>query len=72
MPTVTYIGKSWSTRNVDSTHPDFIRNEPREVTSAWMDRYFVRFGPDYLIEGYEPAVGESVDIGNDGIPDEGY
>ena len=72
MPTVTYIGKSWTTRNVDSTHRDFIRNEPREVTSAWMDRYFVRFGPDYLIEGYEPAVGESVDIGNDGIPDEGW
>ena len=37
-----------------------------------MDRYFVRFGPDYLIEGYEPPVGESVDIGNDGIPDEGW
>ena len=72
MPTVTYIGRSWSTRNVDPTHPDFIRNEPREVTSAWMDRYFVRFGPDYLIEGYEPPVGESVDIGNDGIPDEGW
>ena len=72
MPTVTYIAKSWTTRNVDSTHPDFIRNEPREVTSAWLDRYFVRFGPDYLIEGYEPPVGESVDIGNDGIPDEGW
>ena len=69
---MTYIGKSWTTRNVDSTHPDFIRNEPREVTSAWLDRYFVRFGPDYLIEGYEPPVGESVDIGNDGIPDEGW
>ena len=72
MPTVTYIGRSWSTRNVDSTHPDFIRNEAREVTSAWLDRYFIRFGPDYLIEGYEPAVGESVDIGNDGVPDEGW
>ena len=72
MPTVTYIGRSLSTRNVDSTHPDFIRNEPREVTSAWLARYFVRFGPDYLIEGYEPPVGESVDIGNDGIPDEGW
>ena len=72
MPTVTYIGRSWSARNVDSTHPDFIRNEPREVTSAWMDRYYVRFGPDYLIEGYDATVEESTDKGNDGIPDDGW
>jgi|TARA_R110002051_G_scaffold273569_1_gene334202 hypothetical protein len=63
-----YIGRSWSTKNIDATHPDFIRGESRDVTQAWMDRYHGRFGDDYLIEGYEP----SVDLLNDGIPDEGW
>mgnify|MGYP003123957880 CR=1 FL=1 len=67
MPTVTYIGRSWSTPNYDPTHPDFIRNEPREVTQAWLDRYAHRFGDDYRVEG-----SNSVDAGNDGVPDSGW
>ena len=68
MPTVTYTGRSWSTGNIDPTHPDFIRHQPREVTTAWLDRYASRLGDDYHIEGYEP----SVDAGNDGVPDSGW
>ena len=68
MPTVTYIGRSWSTGNIDPAHPDFIRHQPREVTTAWLDQYAFRLGDDYLIEGYEATV----DGGNDGIPDEGW
>ena len=68
MPTVTYTGRSWSTRNIDPTHPDFIRGQSREVTTAWLDRYASRLGDDYKIEGYE----KTVDAGNDGVPDSGW
>ena len=63
MPSIMYIGRSWSTKNIDATHPDFIRGESRDVTQAWMDRYHGRFGDDYLIEGYEhPMKGGVVEI----------
>ena len=68
MPKITYIGRSYETPNVDAKHPAFLRGVTREVTQAWMDKYFLRFGDDYIIEGYEP----SVDIGDDGIPDSGW
>ena len=68
MHTITYIGKSWSRRNHDATHPDYIRNEKRDVTKAWLDRYYPRMGDDFLIEGYE----STVDAGNDGVPDDGW
>jgi hypothetical protein len=69
VPTITYIGRSYETPNVDATHPAFIRGVTREVTQAWMDRYFPRFGDDYIIEGYEAP---TVDAGNDGVPDSGW
>jgi len=68
VPTVTYRGRSWSTRNCDPTHRDFIRGEAREVTTAWLDTYVHRLGDDYHIEDYE----QTVDAGNDGVPDSGW
>lgn len=61
---MTYIGRSFETPNVDSTHPAFIRGDTREVTQAWMDKYFQRFGDDYIIEGYK----KSVVISDEGTP----
>ena len=69
MPTVTYRGRSWSTRNCDPTHRDFIRGEAREVTTAWLDTYVHRLGDDFLIEDYEAP---TVDAGKDGVPDSGW
>jgi hypothetical protein len=65
LPKITYIGRSYETPNVDATHPAFLRGVTREVTQAWMDKYYLRFGDDYIIEDYEA----SIDIGDDGIPD---
>lgn len=53
MPKIIYIGKSYETANCDSTHPAFKRGQEREVTVAWMDKYFPRFGDDYIITEYE-------------------
>ena len=67
MPTVTYMGRSWSTRNIDAKYPDFTRGVPLEVTTAWLDKWGHRLSDDFIIEGYE-----SVDAGNDDIPDAGW
>lgn len=72
MPTVTYCGRSWSTRNIDPTHRDFIRHETREVTSAWLDRFGSRLGDDFVIEGWSAEEAVTEDRGGDGIPDEGW
>jgi len=53
VPKIIYIGKSYETANCDSTHPSFKRGQEREVTVAWMDKYFTRFGDDYIITEYE-------------------
>ncbi len=71
MPTVTYKGKSYSVRCIDPSHPEFIRGEKREVTTAWVDQWGHRLGDNFTIEGYEKPT-ETKDLGNDGIPDEGW
>lgn len=68
MPTVVYNGRSYSVRSVDPSHPDFIRGEKREVTTAWLDQWGHRLGGHFIISGYE----KTVDKENDGIPDEGW
>ena len=65
MPTVTYIGRSFSKRNIDPSYPEFIRGRPQEVTTAWCDKYAGRLGDKYRVEGYVP-----VDAGNNSTPDE--
>ncbi len=55
MPTVTYIGRSWSKRNIDPSYPEFIRGRPQEVTTAWCDKWAGRLGDNYKVEGYEPV-----------------
>jgi len=67
VPSVTYIGRSYETPNVDATHPAFLRGVTREVTQAWMDKYGLRFGDDYIIEGWTQS-----DDDGDGIPDGGW
>lgn len=69
MPTVTYIGRSWSTGNIDPTHPDFIRHQPREVTTAWLDKYAFRLGSDYTIEGYKASKIADSKSDLSGVPD---
>ena len=68
MPTVTYRGKSYSVRCIDPSHPEFIRGESREVTTAGLDQWGHRLGDNFTIEGYE----KTFDKENDGIPDEGW
>tara|TARA_R100001509_G_C4862835_1_gene214007 strand:- start:1009 stop:1416 length:408 start_codon:yes stop_codon:yes gene_type:complete len=75
VPTITYIGRRFQKRCVDPSHPNWIRGESREVTAAWLDRYMPRVDmAHYAIEGWEPKVpeAETVDAGNDGVPDEGW
>ena len=73
MPTITYIGTRYQRPNPDKTHRDFIRGESREVTTAWLDRYGLRFGDDFRIEGWSRDDEEvTVDEGLDGIPDKSW
>ena len=67
MPTVTYMGRSWTTRNIDASYPDFVRGRPIEVTTAWLDKWGLRLSDDFIVEGYA-----SVDSGSDDIPDAGW
>lgn len=52
---------------------DFFRGIPRNVTQAWLDQWR-RSLPDshWLIEGDAGPVSETVDAGNDGVPDSGW
>lgn len=73
MPTITYIGTRYQRPNPDKTHRDFIRGESREVTTAWLDRYGLRFGDDFRIEGWSRDDEEvTVDEGLDGVPDKSW
>ena len=72
MPSVCYNGRSYTTRCIDPSHPDFIRGETREVTTAWLDQWGHRLSKKlFIIRGYEKTV-ETVDEHNDGIPDNGW
>ncbi len=75
MPTVTYIGRSHVRRATDPTMRDWEQNRPVDVTSAWLDHYGARLGPEnFRIEGWTLTEAEerTVDQGSDGIPDKGW
>ena len=69
LPTVTYIGRSYSIPSKDPSHPAWIRGERREVTTAWLDKWSSRLSDTlFKIEDYE----KTIDINQDGVPDEGW
>ena len=66
MPTVTYLGPSYSI-TLDGPEPRF-RNEANEVTKEWLDKYRHRLDEKHW--RIEEEV--STDLDNDGIPDAGW
>ena len=52
---------------------DFFRGIPRNVTQAWLDQWRRALpASHWLIEGDAGPVSETVDAGNDGVPDSGW
>ena len=75
MPIVTYISRSHVRRATDPKMRDWEQNRPVDVTSAWLDHYHPRLDEiNFRIEGWTATEAEerSEDLGNDGIPDEGW
>ena len=69
MPTVTFIGPLAYRRRLDMAG-QWIRSEPVEVSQQWLNEQRRRLSPKHFkIEGDE---GETVDEGNDGVPDAGW
>ena len=69
MPTVTFIGPLAYRRRLDMAG-QWIRDEPVEVSQRWLNEQRRRLSPKHFrIEGDE---GETVDEGNDGVPDAGW
>jgi hypothetical protein len=70
MPSVRYNGPSFYRRSPDAYTPDWTRGEVRDVTQEWVDEYR-RFlvAPYFTLEGDEAP---TVDVGNDGIPDDSW
>ena len=69
MPTVTYLGPSYSV-TLDGVTPR-IRGVPDEVSDEWLNSWRPRLDPaQWRIEGDEGA--PTVDEGSDGIPDTGW
>ena len=69
MPTVTYTGPFYTSRNPDVYLPAFIRGQAVEVSQGWLDTWRRKLGDNHLIEG---DAGVHVDLGDDGIPDTGW
>ena len=70
MPTITYKGPWYTVPNRDNSQPAWIRNQPREVTTEYLDANLKYFSLDHFtIEGYEHP---TMDAGRDGIPDSGW
>ena len=66
MPTITYMGPYHRTGTVDGPG-DAFRGKPREVTQDWLNQWRNWLtGKQWKIEG------DTVDEGNDGIPDTGW
>ena len=69
MPTVTFLGPNMWQRRADILG-HWERAEAVEVSQDWLNHWRGRLSSeDFLIEG---DVGETVDFGNDGIPDNGW
>jgi len=80
MPTVRYIGPKKAGFNAGPLGW-FDYKVPREVSQEWMERFHSRLGNLYEVTGYTPSkttpskpevVEETVDEGDDGIPDKGW
>ena len=71
MPTVTYNGKFYSKSGRIPGFPDWLRGRPVEMPQSVLNeyRYTLKPASDFRIEGDE---GVHVDLGSDGIPDEGW
>ena len=70
MPTVTYLGPFYERRRADTIGP-WLRGEVVEVTQEWLDEWRHTLPSlHFLIEGDEG--GDSLDEGDDGIPDPGW
>lgn len=72
MPTVTYIGSRVYRKKPDGTGELWPRNEPVEVSQAYLDEHRVAICTNptaFLVEGDE---GVTVDEGSDGLPDAGW
>ena len=80
MPTVRYIGPKKAGLNAGPLGW-FDYKVPREVSQEWMERFHSRLNSSlYEVTGYSPSkpspspevVEQTVDEGNDGIPDNGW
>ena len=70
LPTVKFLGPYNVRRSPCGRSEDFFRGIPRNVTQAWLDQWRRALpASHWLIEG---DAGETVDAGNDGIPDSGW
>ena len=69
MPTITYKGPRRTGANMGRLGW-WLWGKPREVTAEWLDANRAAVdGADFVIEGH---LFETVDGGNDGIPDMGW
>lgn len=66
MPTITYMGPFYRIGAVDGPG-DAFRGVPREVTQEWLDQW-----RNWLTAKHWKIEGDTVDEGNDGIPDAGW
>ena len=67
MPTITYMGPYHRIGAVDGPS-DAFRGKPREVSQEWLDQW-----KNWLTaEHWKIEEDETVDEGNDGIPDAGW
>jgi len=79
MPTVLYIGPQKAGVNAGPMGW-FDFRVPREVSQEWLDTYRTRLSKHYEVMGDKPTtpsklpeiVEETVDEGDDGIPDNGW
>ena len=70
MPTVTFLGPLGFRRRRDKAESQWERGVPVEVSQKWLDENGMHLRPRYFrIEGDEP---QTVDEGNDGIPDKSW
>ena len=71
MPTVTFLGPLGFRRRRDKAESqNWHRGVPVEVSQQWLDENRMHLRPKYFrIDGDEP---ETVDEGNDGLPDKSW
>tara|TARA_R100000234_G_scaffold118797_1_gene100055 strand:+ start:15342 stop:15746 length:405 start_codon:yes stop_codon:yes gene_type:complete len=69
LPTVTFKGPAGFRRRNDLSGQWF-RGEPVEVSQEWLNEYRNRLPSEYF--SIKDDEGETIDFGNDGIPDSGW